>query len=67
MASITTIILTKNEEKKIEAAITSAKQISDRILVIDSGSEDKTTAIAKDLGAEVFYHGSRVAGTRQTV
>lgn len=56
MASITAIILTKNEEKNIEAAITSAKQISERILVIDSGSEDKTVEIAKGLGAEIFFH-----------
>ena len=53
---ITTIILTKNEEKNIEAAITSAKQISSRILVIDCGSEDTTVDKAQNLGAEVLYH-----------
>lgn len=56
MSTITTIILTKNEEKNIEAAITSAKQISNRILVIDSGSDDKTVEIAQSLGAETYYH-----------
>ena len=53
---ITTIILTKNEEKNIADAIISAKQISSRILVIDCGSEDKTQQIAESLGAEVFFH-----------
>lgn len=53
---ITTIILTKNEEKNIKAAIESAKQISSRILIIDSGSEDSTINIAKSLGAEVYFH-----------
>ena len=56
MPDITVIILTKNEEKNIEAAIASAKQISDRVLVIDSGSLDRTCEIAKAQGAEVFFH-----------
>ena len=53
---ITTIILTKNEEKNIRFAIESARQISTRILVIDCGSEDQTVKIAEELGAEVYYH-----------
>lgn len=54
--SITTVILTKNEEKNICAAIESAKQISDRIFVVDSGSDDDTCALAQQAGAEVFFH-----------
>ena len=53
---ITTIILTKNEEMNIRHAIESARQISERILVIDCGSEDRTVEIAEELGAEVFFH-----------
>lgn len=56
MADITVIILTKNEEKNIEKCIISAKKIAARILVVDSGSTDKTIEIAKSCGAEVFYH-----------
>lgn len=56
MTDVTTIILTKNEEKNIEAAVSSAKQISDRILVIDCGSDDRTVEIARENGAEVVYH-----------
>ena len=56
MQNITVIILTKNEEKNIEKCICSAKLIADRILVIDSGSEDNTVRLAKRYGAEVFYH-----------
>lgn len=56
MDDITVIILTKNEEKNIKASIDSAKQISERIIVIDSGSNDKTIEIAKYLGSEVYYH-----------
>lgn len=54
--AITLIILTKNEEKNIAAAIESARQIASRILVVDSGSTDATVRIAEELGAETFFH-----------
>jgi len=55
MADITVIILTKNEEKNILACITSAKQVAERILVVDSGSNDNTVELAKANGAEIFF------------
>lgn len=54
--TITVVILTKNEEKNIQKCITSVKQIAHRILVVDSGSEDKTVELARELGAETVYH-----------
>lgn len=56
MSDITVIILTKNEEKNIEASIKSAKQIADRIIVVDSGSTDKTVELAEKTGAETCFH-----------
>ena len=56
MKDITVIILTKNEEMNIAAAIDSAKQIADRIIIVDSGSSDKTVSIASKLSTEVYYH-----------
>ena len=56
MSDITVIILTKNEEKNIEASISSAKQIAERIIVVDSGSTDSTVALAEKCGAETCYH-----------
>ena len=56
MNDITVIILTKNEEKNIEAAITSAKLVASRIIIVDCGSDDKTVELAENLGAEVFVH-----------
>ena len=53
MANITVIILTKNEEKNIKASIKSAKQIADRIIIVDSGSDDNTVDIAKKLGQKL--------------
>lgn len=50
------IILTKNEEVNIKRCIDSVKDWVERIVVVDSGSTDKTTEIARELGAEVFQH-----------
>ena len=49
MNDITAIILTKNEELNIARCITSIKGLADRIVVVDSGSTDKTMDIAKGL------------------
>lgn len=56
MSDITVIILTKNEEKNIEASIKSAKQIANRVIVVDSGSTDRTIELAEMLGAETCFH-----------
>lgn len=56
MADLTTIILTYNEEKNIANAINSVKEISKRIVVIDSYSTDNTVEVAKLLGAEIFQN-----------
>lgn len=56
MADVTVIILTKNEEKNIEASVKSAKQIADRVIVVDSGSTDRTLEIATANGAETCFH-----------
>lgn len=53
MNKLTTIILTKNEEDMIADCIDSVS-FSDEILVIDSQSIDRTTDIAKHMGARVI-------------
>ena len=54
MQKISVVIITKNEEKHIKNAIQSAL-FADEILVLDSGSIDKTCDIAKNLGARVEH------------
>ena len=49
---LSVVIITKNEEKFIKDAILSAK-FADEVLVLDSGSIDKTCYIAKELGARI--------------
>ncbi len=53
---LTIVIPTLNEEKHIPDSIKSVKKIADEILVIDSGSTDKTIEISKELGARVIKH-----------
>jgi glycosyltransferase involved in cell wall biosynthesis len=53
--SLAVIILTFNEEKHIEQTIASARQATDEIVVVDSGSVDKTVEIAQANGAKVFH------------
>ena len=48
-------ILTNNEEKNIVACVESAS-FADEIIVVDSGSDDSTVALARKLGAKVFEH-----------
>jgi glycosyltransferase involved in cell wall biosynthesis len=52
---LTVLILTKDEEHHIARAIQSVKNFSDRIVVVDSGSTDRTVEIATELGAKIFY------------
>lgn len=48
-------IITLNEEKYIRKCIESVLGVADEVVVIDSGSTDKTVEIAKKLGASVYY------------
>lgn len=56
LTDITVIILTKNEENDIGRCVQSVAGWVRRIVVVDSGSTDRTTDIAKDLGVEVVTH-----------
>jgi len=61
---ISTIIIAKNEENSIADCIESVKEISDEIIVVDNGSTDRTSDVAKRLGARVFEHPARHASSR---
>lgn len=56
MADLTVIILAQNEEKNIVRSVSSVKKIAKRIVVIDSGSTDRTIELAEESGAEVVCH-----------
>ena len=47
LAGISAVIITKNEERNIERCILSLRSVVDEIIVIDSGSVDKTEVICR--------------------
>lgn len=51
---ITLCVICKNEEKKILRCIQSTKTAVDEIIVVDTGSTDRTVELAKSAGATVF-------------
>ncbi|WP_313074157.1 glycosyltransferase family 2 protein [Melaminivora sp.] len=53
--TLTVAVLTCNEARRIADCLRSA-DFADQLLVVDSGSEDDTVAIARGLGAEVHVH-----------
>ena len=55
-AVISCIILTYNEEKHIERCIHKARELTDQVWIIDSGSNDKTRQIAESCGAKVIQN-----------
>lgn len=56
MTDTTVIILTKNEETDIERCIRSVEGWVKRIVIVDSGSTDRTVEIAERLGVEIVRH-----------
>lgn len=53
---ISVVIISKNEEANIARAIQSVLPVCNDVIVVDSGSTDKTIAIAKELGAQIIEH-----------
>lgn len=56
MPNLTTIILTKNEEKNIRKSISFAQKVSKRIVIVDSFSEDKTKEICLEENVDFYEH-----------
>lgn len=69
--NLSVVIITLNEESNIVDCIRSAKTMSDDIIVVDAGSDDRTAELAKNNGASVFsvdwqgYGASRNFGAKQ--
>lgn len=56
MHSISTIILTYNEDRHIERCVKNAQRFSQDVYLVDSYSTDRTLAIAESLGAKVYQN-----------
>ena len=56
---ISGIIISRNNEDKIERALKSLNGVVDEIVLIDNGSTDNTIKIAKKYKARVFEDGGK--------
>lgn len=56
MIDATAIIMTKNEEMNIVDCLKSMEGFAKRCVVIDCGSTDDTVKLAKENGADVYFH-----------
>ena len=51
--TLSVIVLTRNEEKHIRDCLASVRDFADELLVLDSGSADRTAEMAREAGARV--------------
>lgn len=49
-------MMVRDEEELLPQALESVKLLADQIVIVDTGSSDRTVAIAQSFGAEVYHH-----------
>jgi tetratricopeptide (TPR) repeat protein len=54
--TISVCMMVKNEEKRLSAALSSVREWVDEIIVVDTGSTDRTIEIAESFGAKIYHH-----------
>ena len=54
MPALTAILIAYNEELDLPSALTSLQGVADEIILVDSGSADRTCEIARGFGARVY-------------
>lgn len=56
MSTLSVVINAQNVEKDLSRCLSSVKNLADEIVVVDQGSTDSTSKIAKEFGAKIFKH-----------
>lgn len=56
MTPLSVVIITFNEERNIGRCLDSVRGIADEIVVVDSGSTDRTVEICRSAGARIVVH-----------
>jgi glycosyltransferase involved in cell wall biosynthesis len=54
MPKISLCMITKNEEKFLKQCLESVKDLVDEMIIVDTGSTDKTKEIAKEFNAKIY-------------
>ena len=54
MITISLCMIVKNEEAVLKRCLESAREAADEMIVVDTGSQDRTKEIAREAGARVF-------------
>ena len=49
-------MIVKNEERFLARCLDSVKDVVDEMIIVDTGSTDRTVEIAKSYGAKVYFH-----------
>ena len=52
---INLVMIMKNEARSLRRCLKAVKPLVDRMIIVDTGSGDASVAIAKEMGAEVFF------------
>ena len=55
LRTVSLCLIAKDEEKVIGRCLKSLKPLVDEIILVDTGSQDKTVDIARQWGAKIFY------------
>ena len=56
MVTLAACMMMKDEEANLPRCLTSIKDIVDEIIIVDTGSTDKSIEIAESFGAKVYSH-----------
>ena len=54
MSTISLCMIVKNEENKLDNCLSSIKNLVDEIVIVDTGSSDKTKDIAKKYTDKIY-------------
>jgi len=65
MAELSVVIIARNEEQGILRCLASVKPVAGEIIVVDSGSTDRTAELCREAGCRVFFRPFDGYGTQK--